>query len=193
MWCGVTACHPTAQLTVQPRRLCVGQSAIVSWRTRGRPTLSVAARPDSSHAIPVHTTFVLISVSHGDTARSSFDALYYPASGGDVTLDIATKPYTPDSIIAADSTLQDDWGDHLRIASIASRSDRALRVVHGGRTILLDVGGSSDAFAGLAYYGLWTMRAATLAGEVMGDPRHHPPTDLELDVHLTCGSEGSAR
>ncbi len=83
------------------------------------------------------------------------------------------------------------WHSRLVLDGIASRSGRAVNVLHAGRSALLPANGDlSSELLGLPLYGEWELRAALLPGEVMGDPQRSPPDRLRIVVVLSCDTEG---
>lgn len=179
----MVACSPKAELTISPRRACVGDPVRIAARTKGTRTLtatSLGIGPGTDT-----TRFQLIAVRHGDSAFAIVDILSYPRSGPDVTVYLQHAAASGNTVTWSDTLLADEWGDRLRIQTVANRSGVPMTIAHGGRTVLIDSGGAgSAAFGGLEISGSWEAVATVSPADAA--------THAELLVHLTCLPSGAA-
>jgi hypothetical protein len=181
------ACGPKIdRFDVAPLRMCVGDSISVAYAVRGDPQLAVSRRGGP----PEDTTTYTLTVSRrGKVAFARKDVIaFWPDRG--IVLSFDAHRASPDSIGSVDTLSAQRWSPSLRLLNLSSRSGRAIRVTHGGRTVVLPADSSaSEGLRGVAAAGPWELRAAILPGETVGDNAHAPPTVLSLLVRL-CGTGG---
>lgn len=91
------------------------------------------------------------------------------------------------SVVADFDVPPKNWADVLRVDTVRSDTGRRLHVEHESRRDDLDAGHpESGAFSGTAVSGKWLISSPYLAGEVCGNPEHHPPAILALEVGTRC-------
>ncbi len=183
----IAACGPKIErFDVEPLRMCVGESVIVAYAVRGVPQLAVSRRGGPPADT---TTYTLTATRRGKVAFASKDVIaFWPDGGTELAFDAQLAGL--DSIASAETLSADRWSTSLRLLSASSLSGRAIRVTHGGRTVILPADGSaSQGVGGLSVAGPWELRAPILPGETVGDSAHAPPTALSLRIRL-CGTGG---
>lgn len=175
------ACTPKAELTVTPRRACVGHPVTIETHTKGKETLT--ATPLGIGRGADTTRFQLTATHHGDSALSVVDIVSYPGGGTDVMVYLQHAVATGNTVSWTDTLRADEWGNQLRIQTVANRSGVALAVAHGGRTASIDTAGpGSPAFNGLEMGGPWTAVASVTPAAA--------PTHLGLQIRVACVPSG---
>jgi hypothetical protein len=182
----LAACGPKiTEFTATPRRVCLGDTVRLTFKTRGTPQL-LAVRHGNATADT--TSYVLVAEARGKRAYSPMDVVTFsPAARPSLAFD--TELLGRDSLLARDTLSAETWPDALRLDQVLADSGRALVVRHGGRQDLVspDEDGSS-AWQGLPVSGAWEVHAALLPGETAGDPAHAPPRHLYLRLSLSCAT-----
>ena len=192
------ACSPQiVSYQAVPRRLCPGNSTLLSWSVKGTATL--AAEPglpgtgdvrstDSARFTASQTTVFTLTVRrHGKTVFARQEVtLLDPAAPP--TLADTTGALGSDSlqVIARwDSTV---WDSHARVLEVLGGSGRELAVGHAGRWALVAADGTpSSTLRDTPLAGDWVIHAPLTGGEVIGDSVHPPPPRLRLAVRFSCG------
>jgi hypothetical protein len=132
------------------------------------------------------TTFTITAMRTGKEIPANQDVVTF-TSGEERPIVIKTEPDGADGLVAITILQPADWDDLVRIDTISGHSHRTLRVLHGGREVVLPADGSeSDQMKGLKVSGRWEIYAALQPGEVIGDPNHAPPDRLRVLIHLLC-------
>ncbi len=184
----IGGCGPKIkEFTVEPRRVCAGDTVRVAFKTSGQPRL-IAVRHGGP---PVDTTtYTLIAESRGKVSHSAMDVVTFSARAVPV-LAFDTELLGQDSLVARDSLRPETWQDGVRVGQLFADSGRVLLVRHAGKEGVVQSGpGGSAALSGAPVSGEWEIRSALLPGEVPGDPKHHPPAHLYLRVGVACGAGG---
>ncbi len=180
-------CGPKIQeFSVQPRRICLGDTVRVTFKTRGAPHLVSMRR---SGPLADTTTYMIVAEARGKKAYSVMDVVTF-LPGATPSLAFDTNLLGADSLIAHDSIRVETWPDFLRINDIFSDSGRKLVVRHGDREGVVGRGRSA-VWRGLAVNGAWDIRSGLMPGELPGDPARHPPAHLYLRMSLACRTDGA--
>lgn len=184
------------QFATDPRRMCQGQTTLLSWSVKGTPVLEseppvtgtgpVSAAGSLNLTLDETTVFTLRVTRGGKSAYARQEVVVFPTAAT-IPLVIATEPDTSGGLVAMTTAPAQDWDAELRIATVTNASDRAVKVRHDGREVDLGVGEVTSALADVGVSGVWELRAGLLPQEIIGDPAHAPAEALRLQVTLTCG------
>ena len=183
-----------AELVPPPRVVCAGDSIPIRWHARGATSLAVRVYPGAASDSLTRADTVRLRLTaerFGRTAASAPTEVV--VATGRLTRPVGgrTTPLGRDSVVATFTVLDGEAPAYLRVAGVAA-AGRALTVSHGGRDAVVSLGGGpSIAFAGLPVAGAWTLRAALVPGEVLGDPQRPPPALLSAAVTATCNAQGT--
>jgi hypothetical protein len=171
----VEGCKPkVVRFDVSPLRACAGDTIAIGFKVHGTPSLLVTRRGDS---LPDTTTYTILARRGGKEKYAQKDVITFPP-GSDKPLAFDVDSVTPDSLFAFDTLSSEVWKQSVTIGGLTSRSGRPIRVKHGGRTAVINVGSpASTAFNGLTVDGAWELAA----------PRDSaPPTRLRILLQLGC-------
>jgi len=168
---------------LEPRNVCRGQAAggtRISWSVSGTPTLHVrfgrAANDEPDE--PDTLTFLLVVAKGRDTVTQREDVLEFPAQFAH-TIAIPATPQGSD-VVAAGETNPAQWPTVFVVHTVRTGSNRAINVVHGGRTASISANGAeSAALQGTPLAGLWQLKSAVASGE-------EPPDRLGLQATVSC-------
>src|SRR6267143_3971328 len=180
-----TSCGPKiSKLEIWPRQACLDDTVHVSFDVRGQGNVLVI--PRGSGASRETTAYVLVVDGVAEPGPPDVVRWRLPQD----TLRIETRRLSADSLIAVDSNKYLDWKNSgLSLIAISSISGRAIHISHAGIESLLPADGTpSMAFNTVPVYGKWECRAALLPGEVMGDPKHAAPGELDILEIFTCSN-----
>ena len=178
------SCSPKIiSFSVAPRRACPDDSIAVNWKVVGTPSVTVTKR---GGLLADTLTYTLVVQRHDKRKYARQDVIRFRAAQPE-TLVFVTLPRGQDSLWCVDTLRAADWNSSLEIDTTASCSGRDIRLLHGGRDVLLRGDGSrSLALSGVGLEGRWELRSRLLPGEAMGDPVHSPPEKLRILVTLQC-------
>lgn len=148
---------------------------------RGTPTLHVrygrAANDEPDE--PDTLTFLLVVAKGRDTVTQREDVLEFPARFAH-TIAIPATPQGSD-VVAEGETNPAQWPAVFVVHTVRTGSDRAIGVVHGGRTASVSANGAeSAAFQGTPLAGSWRLTSAVASGD-------EPPDRLRLEATVSCG------
>lgn len=181
----LTGCGPKIQeFEVTPRRICTGDTVSVTFKTRGEAHLTTVRR---GGPLADTTTYTIVALAHGKQAYSRMDVITLATTQ---TLAFNTGMLGHDSLVARDSLPAEVWSG-MKIDQIFADSGRGLVVVHGGKSGLLKPDGAGHPeWRGLLVSGAWELHSGLLAGEIPGNPAHHPPAHLYIRLSLSCQASG---
>ena len=167
---------------LEPRNVCRGQapgSTRISWSVSGTPTLHVrygrAANDEPDE--PDTLTFLLVVAKGRDTVTEREDVLEFPARFAHTIAIPATAQGS--DVVAEGETNPAQWPPVFVVNTVRTGSNRAITVVHGGRTASVSANGAeSDSFQGTPLEGSWQLKSAVASGE--------PPDRLRLLATVSC-------
>ena len=168
---------------LEPRNVCRGQapgSTRISWSVSGTPTLHVrygrAANDEPDE--PDTLTFLLVVAKGRDTVTQREDVLEFPPRFAHTI----ASPATPQGsdVVAEDETNPAQWPPVFVVHTVRTGSNRAITVVHGGRTASVTANGAeSAAFQGTPLAGSWRLTSTVASGE-------EAPDRLRLEAIVSC-------
>lgn len=199
----LAGCRPSiADFQARPLRICPETRGEFRWRITGHGMLTADTAAFTPRAVASHdsmpftatqTTVYTLTVTRwmrSPTFARQEVRMLYPDSPEELVM--PTRPLGADSVIARDSTETGQWDPQAAIAGVVNTSGRALRISHAGRSFTVDTGAApAQTFNGTTRGGIWELKAALQAGEVLGNPQHAPPSALSIDVTLSCGGGGA--
>jgi hypothetical protein len=180
-------CSPKIQeFIVEPRRICVGDSVRISFKTRGTPHLMTARR---GGPVTDTTTYKIVAEAHGKTAYSTADVITYTPMS-EPMLAFTTDTLGSDSLIGRDTLSSSTWPDFLRVEGVSGGSNRLLLVRHAGKEATVS-SGPNPTWRGLTAGGAWEVRSVLKPAEKLGNPTSPPPSHLYLKLSLMCRASGA--
>lgn len=181
------------RFAVSPQVLCEGQTAVARWDVNGEPALAFSVEPAptarGSCAAKGRETFGfdLVAEKHGKEVAKQIEVIQL-RDGSSEPVIFPTSRLEGADVVASGDKNRALWTDHVRVETVASCQDRAIRVEHSGKTALLAAKGSpSDALAGTALTGSWELRSSLSPAE-QANPRLRPK-QLEILATLRCEKE----
>jgi len=168
---------------LEPRNVCRGQAASgtrLSWTVSGTPSLRVsygrAANDEPDE--PDTLTFLLVVKKGRDSVTEKENVLEFPAQFAH-TIAIQATPQGTD-VVAGGETNPAQWPAAFVVHTVRTGSNRAINVVHGGRTASVSANGAeSAALQGTPLAGSWQLKSAVASGE-------EPPDRLRLQATVSC-------
>jgi hypothetical protein len=174
-----------SSFSVTPRRICIGDTVSIQFKTSGEPRLTVVSRGGDPEDT---TTYTLIAEKRKKVAFARQDVVRVrPGRPRDLLFMVTSGGH--DSVQATKTLSGDAWESSLRLNTLATTSGRPVRVRHADREAIL--GGDStpsSVFSGLAFSGPWELAAALLPGESIGGATP-PPDRFRLSATVACTSE----
>ena len=174
-----------SSFSVTPRRICVGDTVSIRFKTKGEPRLTVVSRGGDPEDT---TTYTLIAEKRNKRAFARQDVVRVrPGRPRDLLFMVTAA--RNDSIQALKTLTGDAWESSLRLNTLTTTPGRPVRVRHADREAILGGDGSpSAAFSGMAFAGPWELAAALLPGESIGGATS-PPDRFRLSATVACTSE----
>jgi hypothetical protein len=176
-----------SSFSVTPRRICLGDTVSIRFKTKGEPRLTVVSRGGDPEDT---TTYTLIAEKRNKRAFARQDVVRVrPGRPRDLLFMVTSA--RNDSIQALKTLSGDAWESSLRLNTIAATTGREVRVRHADREAILGGDGSpSAAFSGMTFAGPWELAAALLPGESIGGTTP-PPDRFRLSASVACTSESA--
>jgi len=181
----LAACKPSiSSFSVTPRRICLGDTVSIRFKTKGQPRLMVVSRGGDPEDT---TTYTLIAEKRKKLAFARQDVIRVSPGRPRDLLFIVTAARN-DSVQALKTLSGDAWESSLRLNTLTSTMGRPVRVRHAGREAVLGGDGSpTSTFSGLSFAGPWELAAALLPDESIGGATP-PPDRFRLSATLACES-----
>ncbi len=180
-----------------PLRVCPGHATTVSWNVKGDAVLSSTPILPGTGPVkgkgkqaftPNQTTHFQISVGP-DVENAPHPLLVEVLRPGALdSLYFRVGDIVDQGLVATDTLAVSEWDQSARITWIFNDQNRTIRAEHGGRSLSMAAGDSTDAFRGLPITGTWNLRSPLEPGEEPGDPQHSPPSFLKVLFKFTCES-----
>jgi hypothetical protein len=198
----VLACKPEIhKFNASPNYICVGDPANLTWDVSGAAILSaqpsmaktgLVKSSSSKEFILNKTTYFTMTVFRNKYPPERRKIEVKVLSNNDEKEIVPwTEKGSSGGLVATESKAWGDLSDIMVINRIINTSDRALKVVHNGKEIIMPVNGFSDEMKGFKISGPWEIYADLKSGEVIGDPNHPPPDRLRILVKLQCKGKSS--
>ncbi len=166
----VQACGPVVRsFTAYPQRITAHDSVRVNWAIRGTPTMLVSQRSDSTdlapgEAAPHFMELTLVAQKKRKESRRVTQIRIVPDVSTEEIVFIAELH--GDTLVAAGTKNEQDWGPIFELGEITSPSGRQLTVTHAGKTaMLLPTAPTSLAFKRLPVGGSWVLHSLLTAAE----------------------------
>jgi hypothetical protein len=179
----MSGCRPSIDsFSVTPRRICVGDTVNIRFKTSGQPRLTVVSRGGDPEDT---TTYTLVSEKRKKLAFARQDVIRVrPGRPRDLLFMVTAA--RNDSVQAAKTLSGDAWESSLRLKTLATTMGRPVRIRHADReAVLVGNGTPSAAFTGLAFAGPWELAAPLLPGESIGGASP-PPDRFRLTATVAC-------
>lgn len=168
---------------LEPRNVCRGQApdtTRITWSVSGTASLRVrlgrAANDEPDE--PDTLTFVLAVTKGGKTVKQREDVLEFPARFAHTIASSATLQGS--DIVAEDTTNPAQWPAVFVVHTVRTGSNRAITVVHSGRTASVSASGAeSAAFQGTPLAGVWRLTSPVASSE-------EAPDRLRLEATVSC-------
>jgi len=180
---GMSGCKPSIDsFSVTPRRICLGDTVSIRFKTSGDPRLTVVSHGGDPEDT---TTYTLISEKRKKLAFARQDVIRVRPGRPRDLLFVVTGAGN-DSVHAVKTLSGDAWESSLRLKTLATTLRRPVRIRHAGREAVLEGEGTpSAAFSGLVFAGPWELAAALLPGESIGGVSA-PPDRFRLTATVAC-------
>jgi hypothetical protein len=179
------SCQPSiSSFSVTPRRICLGDTVSIRFKTKGQPRLTAVSRGGDPEDT---TTYTLIAEKRKKLAFARQDVIRVrPGRPRDLLFMVTAA--RNDSVQAFQTLSGDAWESSLRLNTLATSMGRPVRVHHAGREAVLGGDGSRSAtFNGLPFAGPWELATALLPGESIGGATP-PPDRFRLSATVACES-----
>jgi hypothetical protein len=145
---------------VEPNVIGPDDSIYVTWKVRGKPTLSI-----HDEHLGADTTYRIVTLTASSHGKEVYrDSMVTVFNTGDLNQIVFSTTLSGDTLVAKGIKNVARWGDLFVVGSVSNPSARTLRVIHAGKSAA-NLQKANDTFSGTPVSGSWEIRSLLTPAE----------------------------
>lgn len=162
---------------VDPRVIGLDDSIYVTWKVRGKPTLSI----HDKH-LGADTTYRMVTLTASSHGKEVYrDSIVTVFNTGDLNRIVFSTTLRGDTLVAKGIKNVSRWGDLFVVGSVSNPSARVLVVIHAGKSAA-NLQKVNDTFSGTPVSGIWEIRSLLTPAEKAN--LKLAPSNLSIQITL---------